>query len=170
MFLLWRLRKTMKFVAIIFVLALFVGGNEAWLRRRRRRTPTSCRPRNCQLSAWSQWSSCPCGASGTRNRTRRIIWPATCGGTCFFHRSEMQFCKRDCQNSGIPTRNGCLCPHGFLGACCEIGKLNLKKNCKLFTQGGSNSCTLWYSARKQLLNIVNGRVWIDCSLQNLSGS
>lgn len=117
----------MKFVAIIFVLALFVGGNEAWLRRRRRRTPTPCRPRNCQLSAWSQWSSCPCGASGTRNRTRRITWPATCGGTCFFHRSEMQFCKRDCQNSGIPTRNGCLCPHGFLGACCEIGKLNLKK-------------------------------------------
>lgn len=117
----------MKFVAIIFVLALFVGGNEAWLRRRRRRTPTPCRPRNCQLSAWSQWSSCPCGASGTRNRTRRIIWPATCGGTCFFHRSEMQFCKRDCQNSGIPTRNGCLCPHGFLGACCEIGKLNFKK-------------------------------------------
>lgn len=117
----------MKFVAIIFVLALFVGGNEAWLRRRRRRTPTPCRPRNCQLSAWSQWSSCPCGASGTRNRTRRIIWPATCGGACFFHRSEMQFCKRDCQNSGIPTRNGCLCPHGFLGACCEIGKLNFKK-------------------------------------------
>ena len=46
----------------------------------------------------------------------------------------------------------------------------LKKNCKLFTQGGSNSWTLWYSARKQLLNIVNGRGWIDWSLQNLSGS
>ncbi|PFX21854.1 CUB and sushi domain-containing protein 3 [Stylophora pistillata] len=110
----------MKFVAVIFVLALFVHDNEAWRRRRRRRTFPSCRPRNCQVSVWSQWSSCPCGSSGTRTRTRRIILPAACGGTCFFHLLESQFCKRDCQNSGTPTRNACLCPPGYLGTCCEI--------------------------------------------------
>ena len=114
-----------KFLAVILVLAVFVQDAEAWRRRRRRRFSPPCSARNCQVSSWTSWSSCTrqCGTSGIQTRTRRITWPAACGGTCPFHLSDTRSCNRDnCQNAGTPVSNGCLCPPGYQGTCCEIGK------------------------------------------------
>lgn len=48
---------------------------------------------NCELSAWSDWSSC---AGGTQSRTRTIITPASNGGTVCGPTSE----SRDCAVEG----------------------------------------------------------------------
>lgn len=113
-----------KFLAVTFVLVAFVRHTECWSRRRR--SPPPCTPRDCQVSLWSTWSACTqqCGTSGTQIRTRTVTVPATCGGSCPFALSETRPCNRDnCQNSGTPIANGCLCQAGFTGTCCEIGKV-----------------------------------------------
>ncbi|XP_078343053.1 coadhesin-like [Oculina patagonica] len=86
-------------------------------------SPPPCSPRTCQVSYWSTWSPCThqCGTSGTQTRTRTKTVLAACGGSCPYHLSEIRSCNTDkCQNSGTPTSNGCSCPPGYNGTCCEI--------------------------------------------------
>lgn len=92
-------------------------------------SPLPCSPQACHVSFWSRWSPCThqCGTNGTQTRTRTKTIFESCGGSCP-HLSEIRSCNRDnCQNSGTPSRNGCSCPPGYVGTCCEIGKLK-KKN------------------------------------------
>ena len=93
-------------------------------------SPPPCRPRVCQVSFWSRWSPCShqCGTSGTQTRARTVTAAATCGRPCP-HLSEMRLCNTDnCQNSGTPTSNGCSCPPGYNGTCCEIGNYSCRQN------------------------------------------
>ncbi|KAL9959434.1 hypothetical protein ACROYT_G032758 [Oculina patagonica] len=86
-------------------------------------SPTPCSSRACQVSYWSTWSPCThqCGTSGTQTRTRTKTVLEACGGSCPYHLSEIRSCNTDkCQNSGTPTSNGCSCPPGYNGTCCEI--------------------------------------------------
>lgn len=122
---------TVRFFVIALVMTVFIQDAESWRRRRRR----SCRPRACQVSLWSTWSPCThlCGTTGTRMRARTVTVTPTCGGSCP-HLSEIRSCNRDnCQNSGTPTINGCSCPLGYGGTCCEIGTLRKNIASKIHT-------------------------------------
>ena len=57
---------------------------------------------NCQLSSWSEWSSCstPCGVSGIETRTRHKIIPARCGGTCSSILRIRRSCLESCRSNG----------------------------------------------------------------------
>ncbi|XP_020619750.1 coadhesin-like [Orbicella faveolata] len=113
---------TAKFFAVTLVITVFIRDAESWKPRRRGGSLLPCSPRVCQVSSWSAWSPCThlCGTTGTQTRARTVAVTATCGGSCP-HLSEIRSCNRDnCQNSGTPSRNGCSCPPGYVGTCCEI--------------------------------------------------
>lgn len=119
----------------MLVLLVFVGITESGRRRRRRRhSPPPCSPRTCQVSSWSTWSSCThqCGTSGTQTRARTKTVIEACGGSCPHVLSKTRSCNRDnCQNSGTPTSNGCSCPPGYNGTCCEIEEIGkCSTNCR----------------------------------------
>ena len=100
-------------------------GARGWRRRRRRSSAPPCSPRNCQVGAWTSWSSCShrCGSSGTRLRTRQIVQAAACGGSCPFTFQDSQSCNRNnCQHGGTPHSSGCSCRAGYSGTCCELGE------------------------------------------------
>ena len=130
-----KLRKmwTVKFFAVTLVITTFIGEAESWKKRRRGSSPPPCRsPRACQVSSWSAWSPCThlCGTTGTHTRVRTVTVTAACGGSCP-HLTEFRSCNRgNCQNSGTPTSNGCSCPPGYGGTCCEIGRLKKKSASK----------------------------------------
>ncbi|KAL9959436.1 hypothetical protein ACROYT_G032760 [Oculina patagonica] len=89
-------------------------------------SPTPCSEHHCQVSSWSTWSPCThqCGTSGTQTRTRTKTVVEGCGGICPLDLSQTRFCNTDkCQNSGTPTRSGCLCPPGYQGTCCEMASV-----------------------------------------------
>jgi len=116
---------TVKFFAVTFVITVFILEAASWKQRRRGVSPPPCSPRACEVSSWSAWSPCThlCGTTGTQTRVRTVTVTATCGGSCP-HLEEIHSCNRgNCQNSGTPTSNGCSCPPGYGGTCCEIGKL-----------------------------------------------
>ncbi len=114
--------KIIMYKVTVLLLLVFVSYTQSW--GRRRRSPP-CSPRPCQVSSWSTWSPCShqCGTSGTQTRARTKTVVEACGGSCPYHLSVTRSCNTDkCQNSGTPTSNGCSCPPGYNGTCCEIGK------------------------------------------------
>ena len=103
----------------------------AWSRRRRRR---ACSAVSCLVGHWTSWSSCShqCGMSGKQTRTRQVLRPASCGGSCPYSLSGTRACNRDnCRNGGTPHIGGCSCRAGYGGTCCEQGESRLAKKCLL---------------------------------------
>ena len=93
-----------KVITLVIAVALFifVHQTDAWRRRRRRRCPVQ----NCQVGAWSSWSSCSaseCGQEGSQSRTRQKVSSASCGGAQCPNLSETRHCygntPQDCQVS-----------------------------------------------------------------------
>ena len=78
---------------------------------------------NCQLSSWSEWSSCstPCGVSGIQTSFRHRIITEQCGGTCSTTFRKTRSCpEQSCLNGGSLHSNGtCFCNEGFSGDCCQ---------------------------------------------------
>lgn len=68
---------------------------------------------NCQLSSWSEWSSCstPCGVSGIQTSSRHRIITEQCGGTCSTTFRKTRSCpEQSCLNGGSLHSNGtCFC-------------------------------------------------------------
>ena len=83
-------------------------------------------PVNCELSSWSEWSSCSlsgrCNVSRFQTSTRHKIQMEGCGGTCedpVYNKTRQ--CA--CFNGGTKDENGtCHCKEDFLGPCCEEQK------------------------------------------------
>lgn len=80
-------------------------------------------PVDCQLSSWSEWSSCSfsgrCNFSRFQTSTRHISKMEQCGGSC---KDAVYQKTRQCAclNEGFPDENGtCLCKGDFFGPCCE---------------------------------------------------
>lgn len=88
---------------------------------------TGTLPVDCELSSWSEWSTCNfvdelCAFSRTQRATRYKSRREECGGTCLdasYERSRQ--CA--CLNGGTPFPNStCQCKEDFYGACCEHKK------------------------------------------------
>ena len=83
---------------------------------------------DCQLSSWSEWSSCttPCGVSGTQRSARHRIVIEKCGGTCTSTFRKTRTCPDlSCLNGGSLKDGSCFCKEGYSGNCCEKkGKVN----------------------------------------------
>ena len=62
-------------------------------------------PSNCQVGAWSAWSSC---SNGTRTRTRTVTNPSTNGGTTCPALTESQTCS-NCETSAWSSWTACGC-------------------------------------------------------------
>lgn len=86
---------------------------------------------NCQLSSWSEWSSCstPCGVSGIQTSSRHRIITEQCGGTCSTTFRKTRGCpEQSCLNGGSLHSNGtCFCNEGFSGDCCQLQQGKLKQ-------------------------------------------
>lgn len=90
-----------------------------------------CFVSSCEWNSWNAWDSCSrtCGG-GNRIRSRLLCCPLcvddqcvqNCGPT---NENENELCNKWCAN-GTYTSDGCYCPDGFYGYCCEIGMLVLK--------------------------------------------
>ena len=116
-----------KFLAVLFLLLVFVLEVDSWgLRGRSRRRTPPCSPRACKVSPWSEWSPCnhQCGTIGKQKRTRTRTVLESCGGSCPFILIQARWCKRvNCQNSGTPTGKSHSCQPEYNGMCCENGNL-----------------------------------------------
>ena len=99
-----------------------VSEKRRWSYRRRRRR---CQKQNCVPGQWSPWSPCSrsCGPYGHSRKSRPIIKPASCGGTCLVTTVGAKACNRFCLNGGTLIRLSCRCKAGYGGECCEKGKI-----------------------------------------------
>ena len=87
---------------------------------------TQACPVNCELNAWSNWSTCtkPCG-QGTQFRSRTVKTPATNGGKDCDSLEETRFCNETaCVPGGIVSTNGQCGPYANEtkcpdGQCCS---------------------------------------------------
>ncbi|KAL5247548.1 hypothetical protein ACHWQZ_G019433 [Mnemiopsis leidyi] len=79
---------------------------------------------DCIPDEWEDWTSCSqkCGASGTRQRNRKIkILPTADGVQCStLDFLEIEGCNRECYNGGTLLPTECLCQKGYTGTCCEL--------------------------------------------------
>ena len=112
--------------ALIFICLMNEIASEprwSWGRRRRRRR-ASCKPVNCIPGQWSHWSSCShtCGPNGHSRRSRNIVKPAQCGGSCLVTTISAKACNRFCLNGGMLIGSSCRCKNGYSGECCEKGE------------------------------------------------
>ena len=82
-----------------------------------------CCPANCVVSSWGQWSACnvTCEQTGNRTRTRTIVTPASCGGSCPEENSLIEngtcygpCCPRDCLLSNWSSWQNCTAPVGMI--------------------------------------------------------
>ena len=97
-----------------------------WSHGRRRRR--HCQKQNCVSGQWSPWSPCShsCGPHGHSRRSRPIIKPASCGGTCLVTTVGAKACNRFCLNGGTLIRSSCHCKAGYSGECCEKGEILIR--------------------------------------------
>lgn len=63
-------------------------------------------PSNCEVSAWSAWSSC--SSNGSRTRTRTVTNPSLNGGVACPVLTESQSCA-NCKTSGWSSWSSCNC-------------------------------------------------------------
>ena len=93
-------------ITVLVAFLIFVHQSNALRRRRRQRCPV----RDCQVSSWSDWSSCSalqCGQQGSQSRSRQRESSASCGGAECPDLHETQHCfaiHRDIAESvlGLP--------------------------------------------------------------------
>ncbi|CAH3161879.1 unnamed protein product [Porites lobata] len=103
---------------------------------------------NCQLSSWSEWSSCstPLGVSGIQTSSRHRIITEQCGGTCSTTFRKTRSCpEQSCLNGGSLHSNGtCFCNEGFSGDCCQKklqeGEKNDEKGKSDESLNGNGTC------------------------------
>ena len=69
------------------------GGTCLGARFETRLCSDGCTPTNCVLSLWGPWFAC---YFGVQYRFRRIITPASCGGTCTGSLQETRSCVTGC--------------------------------------------------------------------------
>ncbi|XP_033106384.1 spondin-1-like [Anneissia japonica] len=109
---------------ILFCLGYYFlsNGSEKNYTRREYKYDTPCIRRDCELSDWSQWSTCLNPCEGNTYRSRYVIREAKCGGTCrelTQHKSCDHFC-----NYETMYNSKCSCPPGFSGRCCTCNIQN----------------------------------------------
>lgn len=82
---------------------------------------------NCQLSSWSEWSSCstPCGVSGIQTSSRHRIITEQCGGTC-----STTFRKREVVLSKAALMEGVYTPMERVFVMKAFLEIVVRKNCK----------------------------------------
>ena len=93
-----------------------LGGN-ACPSNLRESQPCGSRAENCQLSSWSEWSSCSastCGKEGSQTRSKSITTYPSCGGNaCPSNLRESQPCgsrAENCQLSSWSEWSSCSAP------------------------------------------------------------
>ena len=103
-------------LVILVALLIFVHRSDAWRRRRR------CPVRDCQVSSWSQWSSCSvgqCGQQGSQSRSRHVEFSSSFGGAQCPDLHETRQChstyRVDCQLSSWSDWSACTVPCGVSG-------------------------------------------------------
>ena len=147
----------MKFCNIVLVL-LFLNcflETDAWSRRRRRR---SCRPRNCEVSSWSSWSSCSaeqCVQHGSQQRTRWRVSEPSCGGSECSTLEETRHCygtrSVNCQLSSWSAWSACSTVCGVSGIQTSNRHRVIAEQC-----GGTCSSTLRKTRACPELSCLNG--------------
>ena len=75
-----------------------------------------CKPTDCIVSEWNNWSECTetCGENGTRLRLKTVFRAASCGGECLDQLAEtepcnIKCCPKDCVYSEWSKWGLCFC-------------------------------------------------------------
>ena len=112
---------------IILILNCSILRVDGWWSRRRRRR--SCTRVNCRLTSWSSWSACSktCGFNGMRERRRRVVTSATCGGSCG-GLVDSQRCKYVC----CPVN--CVYSWGAWSSCKGCGRNGEQTSLRIISQ------------------------------------
>ena len=149
------------------------GGNACPSNLRESRLCNGSRAENCQLSSWSQWSSCPairCSSWAMQTSTRHRITTEKCGGWCTstFRKTRMCFRGRvNCKLSSWSEWSSC-------GTVCTAGQgtqVSFRKEIIKETCGGTCTSTL-LKTRSCFNNFTRKAVecqlspwseWSDCS-------
>ena len=156
-----------QFLAVVFLLIVFVREVDS-----RGRNPP-CRPRACQVSSWSEWSSCPyhCGTGGKQERTRTRTVLESCRGSCPFALIQTRWCKTvNCQDLGKPTGKSHFCQPAYNGICYEIKTWeqmrNYNEKATLRSENDSklNMFFFYWSPKKLVTNWLYCHVFVFLAL------
>ncbi|XP_028399271.1 protocadherin Fat 4-like [Dendronephthya gigantea] len=125
-----------------------------------------CCPRNCVLSQWTAWTKCSSPTcktnSGTQTRSRRIITPASCGGTCSSVLTQSQSCTPipiTCQMSSWGKWQACVATNGKCGG-------GIEKRTRTITR--ASYCSLPCPATLQSRACVHSCCPVHCQLSSWS--
>ena len=113
---------------------------DGWWRRRRR----SCTRVNCRLTNWGSWSACSqtCGLFPSRERRRRVLTSAACGGSCG-SLVDSQPCNRVC----CPVN--CIYSWGAWSSCKGCGSKGEQTSLRVISQYESCGGTCVKPSRKR---------------------
>ena len=140
------------------------GGNTCPSNLQESRLCYGSRLENCQLSLWSEWSTCPpiqCGSSAMQTSTRHRIITEKCGGSCTSTFRKTRMCLRPPVNCKLSswsewsTCNGTVCTSGR-GTQFSFRNKTMKEEC-----GGT--CTSTFLKRRNCTKSIT-RKPVECQL------
>ena len=115
-------------------------------------------PRDCQVSAWSPWSSCSaaqCGQQGSQSKSRTQISSSACGGAQCPNLHETRLCYGnklvDCQLSSWSQWSACTTPCGVSGTQHSDRQRTVTEQC-----GGTCTSTFRKTRACPELSCLNG--------------